>query len=78
MGCLHVYAMTLNQILTLIVAGAMPVTIFVMAWMVQGANRRSDAIAVSMLRIEVKIDATGSKVDNLSGQLKEHLREHNR
>ncbi len=68
--------MTLNEILTLIIAGAVPIMLFIMAWMVQGANRRSDMERITMSRIEGKVDVTNSKVDNLSGQVKEHLRTH--
>jgi low affinity Fe/Cu permease len=69
--------MSLNQILTLVVAGAVPIMLFVVAYLIQGFNKRTDTFARTMNSIETKVDRTSSKVDNLSGQLTEHLRAHN-
>ena len=70
--------MNLDQILTLVVAGAVPIMLFVVAYLIQGFNRRTEAFAHTMNSIETKVDRTSSKVDNISGQLTEHLRVHDR
>lgn len=69
--------MTLNQVVSAIIAIAVPIMIAVLAWMISSANRKNDTFTSVVGRIEKKVDVTNSKVDNLSGQLTEHLRTHN-